>query len=352
MSKSLDEQALVIPAGLQIVAEGEAFNIGNKGDVILRGQVGFSLRRLFSEEGSVTLESTEPLTLSRVEAPNGDIRIKGALTIQTLVAKRVALMGGNLHVRQLVASEEVYLSGESLQADLIMAPRVDIDARLKGRATVLESKNDIGPNMLKGGFRLDEYLEIFPTGQALLDQYPEVKARLEGWADVLAPAESSLLKELTAPAPAPAPAPPVARPAESARARRAEQNAQPIEISSAELAGDSISIVPNSPVTDEEDERTDAHRELPESRRLEGEALYQRLSDNFLKIISHYSDVRLPPPLSTLEGLIEERRFDAIKKDLTKLWTELLQFHKREGVHVANAVTQNIQEMKKLVSDS
>lgn len=350
MSKSLDEQALVIPSGLQIVAEGEAFNIGNKGDVVLRGQVGFSLRRLFSEEGSVTLESTEPLTLSRVEAPHGDIRIKGALTIQTLVAKRVALLGGNLNVRQLVASEEVYLSGESLQADMIMAPRVDIDARLKGRATVLESKNDIGPNMLKGGFRLDEYLEIFPTGQALLDQYPEVKAHLEGWAEVVAPAESSLLKELTPPAPAPAPAP-APRPAESARARRAEQNAQPIEISSAELAGDSISIVPNSPVTYDEDERTDARRELPESRRLEGEALYQRLSDSFLKIISHYSDVRLPPPLSTLEGLIEERRFDAIKKDLTKLWTELLQFHKREGVHVANAVTQNIQEMRKLVSD-
>lgn len=340
MSKVLDDRALVIPSGIRIEVDGEALSIGNQGDVVIRGQVSFQLKRLFSEEGSVVLESATPLTLSRVEAPNGDIRLKGSITVQSLVGRRVALLGGNLTVRQIVADQEVYLSGDSLQADMVLAPRVDIDPRLKGRATVMESKNDIGPNMLKGGFRLDEYLEIFPGGKDLLEQYPDVKARLDGWGNASASADSSILAELSAPAPkAEAPA--------EASPRRRETSNEPIEISSAEVDGNAKSAQDDG--SDDSDDDNDTPRES--GKLMDIDELYQHMSDSFLKIIGSYSDVKLPPPLSTLEELIEERKFDAMKKQLTSLWNELLQYHKREGLHISNAVTQNIQEMRRLLSD-
>lgn len=342
MSQSVNNQALVIPSGIQIQAEGDAFNIGNQGDVVLRGQVSFPLRRLFSENGSIVLESQEPLTLTRVEAPNGDIRLKGNLTVQTLVAKRVAFLGGNLTVRQVVAQEEVYLSGDTLQADMVLAPRVDIDARLRGRATVLESKNDIGPNMLKGGFRLDEYLEIFPSGRELLEQYPDVKARLEGWPEVAVPGESTLLADMKAQeAGATAPAAPKA--ADAASSRRRETSNEPIEISSAELEGDNSSAHEK----EETGNWTEAAAPLVAKAGVSIDELYQHLSDSFLRIIGSYSDIRLPPPLATLEVLIEERQFDAMKEQLTGLWNDLLKYHKKEGLQIASTVTQNIQEMRR-----
>jgi len=350
MSNVLDDRALVIPSGIRIEVDGEALSIGNQGDVVIRGQVSFQLKRLFSEQGSVILESNEPLSLSRVEAPNGDIRLKGQLTVQSLVAKRVALLGGSLTVRQIVAQEEVYLAGETLQADMVLAPRVDIDARLKGRATVLESKNDIGPNMLKGGFRLDEYLEIFPTGKDLLEQYPDVKARLEGWGKEVGGSSSSLLAELSAPVAAPKVE---VKAPEAAPTRRRESNNEPIEISSAEVDGGAAksSAQDDGGDDDGDDDLSETPREVVSPKGMSVEELYQHLSDSFLKIIGSYSDVKLPPPLSTLEDLIEERKFDAMKKQLTSLWNELLQYHKREGLHIANTVTQNIQEMRRLLAD-
>jgi hypothetical protein len=79
----------------------------------------------------------------------------------------------------------------------------------------------------------------------------------------------------------------------------------------------------------------------------EDEELYHKLSESFLRIHNCYADLKLPPPLQTIETLIEERRFDVLKRQLTGLWNELLQYHKREGLHIANPVTHNIQDMKR-----
>lgn len=366
MSLPNDEQTLVIPSGFQIETSEQGLSISNSGDVILRGQVAFPLRALASRQGSVLLQGQDPVQFTRIEAPSGDIRINGNLTVHTLVAKRVIMLGGCLNARQIVASEEIWLSGETLQADMVMAPRVDIDPKLKGRATVLESKNDLGPKQLKGGFRLDEYIEIFPGGKDLLEQYPDVKSRLASWPDAAAPSESSVAAELLE-ASRHSLATASSAIGSEVRAARQAQNSQPIEISTAELEGDVLTLTEADharkellhaePAQREEEsdssaEDSDADQESEESSGpvQDLEELYQRSTDAFLKILSHYSDVKLPPPISTIEGMIEERRFEDLKGRINGLWHELLQYHKKERLQVDSTVTHNIQELKKLLA--
>lgn len=368
MSNPNDEQTLVIPSGFQVESAEEGFSIGNTGDVVLRGQVAFPLRNLTSRQGSVVLQGQDAFQMNRIEAPEGDIRVSGNLTAQTLVARRIIMLGGTLTVRQLVATEEIWLSGDNLQADMVMAPRVDIDPKLKGRATVLESKNDLGPKQLKGGFRLDEYIEIFPGGKDLLEQYPEVKSRLDSWANAKAVAESSVAAELLEASRQSLAATSSAIGSE-VRAARQAQNSQPIEISTAELEGDVLTLTEADHArkeqlqseseareqehdTDHDQDGEDAQNsQSDESPVQDLEELYQRATDTFLKILSNYSDVKLPPPISSIEGLIEERRFEDLKGKINGLWHELLQYHKKERLQVDSTVTHNIQELKKLLSN-
>lgn len=366
MSHPNDEQTLVIPSGFQVESAEEGFSIANTGDVVLRGQVAFPLRHLTSRQGSVVLQGQEAVHIHRIEAPNGDIRVSGNLTAQTLVARRIIMLGGILTARQVVATEEIWLSGDNLQADMVMAPRVDIDPKLKGRATVLESKNDLGPKQLKGGFRLDEYIEIFPGGRDLLEQYPEVKSRLDSWADASPVAESSVAAELLEASRQNLAATSSAIGSE-VRAARQAQNSQPIEISTAELEGDVLTLTeadharkeqlqPEPEAREQEhdedqDDSDDAQSSQAEESPVQDlEELYQRATDTFLKILSNYSDVKLPPPISSIEGLIEERRFEDLKSKINGLWHELLQYHKKERLQVDSTVTHNIQELKKLLS--
>lgn len=347
MTKRLDERALVIPPGVRIHAGNDGFTIGNLGDVVIHGKLSIALKRLFSEDGSVDLRTEEPVTLEQIDAPHGEVRISGPVDVRRLFGQKILFESGELKAGSMVAEQGITVKGTSLQADFIVSPSVEIDAGIKGRATVIEAQNDLGPHRLKGGFRLDEYLELFPSGEQILEQYPDVKAYLD---KTKAGKPEEATEEAT-----------------EAEDETADEDGEEIEelkpasigdvTSPGEPEGevltltDAVHTAPGRPIGGTEPMTLET-REPEELVQESTDELYQRLSECYLKIMSCYADVQLPPPLQTLESLLEERRFADLKKQITSLWNELLQYHKREGLNIAHAVTHNVQKMKQLLQEA
>jgi len=357
----VNEQAFVIPSGVRIEADADGFVLGNRGDVVVGGELSIQVKRLFSEQGDVRLKSPSSLSIGTIEASEGDVLLSGTisvdrivaggevvlsgnLTIDTIIAKRIIFAEGSLTVKSLVAEETISLEGAELKAEMILGPQVNIVGEIRGRANVVEARNEIGPNLLKGGYRLEEYLEMFPGGDTLLDQYPDIKARYGSWSE-----EASGTAHGNDGASHEEPA------ARSEVSDGGNSTGEPVRKQVFTLTESVETTVP--PRSESSVEWTSreadaavqtAHTEHAGNH----EALYTQLSECYIKIMGCYSDVTLPPPLNALENMIESRQFPQLKAQLTRIWNELLQFHKREGLHIANAVTHNVQEIKKLLQEA
>lgn len=402
MAQHNSSEALVIPSGAQFEASQQGWNVSNKGDVRLSGTPALPFLRITSQEGNVSFVTDSAVTLERIEAAQGEVHLSGSITVHSILAQRVVFEKGNLSVRSLVADQEISIQGEQLQADIILSPQVTISDRTRGRATVIESRNELGATALKGGFRLEDYLELFPNGQAQVEQYPDIKQRLEGWkqgvnrlppaptpAPVARPTVPVTTTQLTTaattppkPTPAPTTPPRPTTPVVSARptaptnlaalgpAPRPMEPLQPVSLMSAST--DEVVVLMQQDTDDQpevltqpiglRDEgyerglddilmRGDESEAAVETADEGDELLYTRLSDRFHKVLSCYSDTDLPPQISRLEKLIEERQFDTLRKELVPLYHDLLRYHKQKKQHIANAVTASIQDIKRILSD-
>ncbi len=328
MNKDHEGGTLVIPAGVRIDVGENGFRISNPGDIVIHGALDHPLDVIASSDGSVTLDAADPVTLNRIEAPRGEVKLAGELSVRTVYARRVSMVSGKLSAGSIVAEERIELEGEVLQADILATPSVEISDDLKGRATVIECVEEPGPHRLKGGFRLEEYLDLFPAGDEILAKYPDVNAYLDQ--------ASSDEAETT----------------DADSSLESIEEVEELEPSSLETAdqGDREGEV----LTLTDPVHTAPGRPLPESTK-EAQSgdddLYQYLSETYLKVIGCYTGVSLPPQLRTIERLIESRDFVTLKKRITSLWNELIQYHKREGINLGNTVTHNIQKMKQLLQD-
>ncbi len=88
----------------------------------------------------------------------------------------------------------------------------------------------------------------------------------------------------------------------------------------------------------------------PVSSKSADNELYESLYAAFLKVKNCYAD-EVPAPLQTLEGMLEARSFKKLKKRIPGLWNELIQYHKRRKLEIANVVTHNIQKMTQILQD-
>ena len=163
--------AFVLPAGVRLTMEGGALSIENTGDIVIEGTPAQDLHTLRSTGGDVLLSPPSAASLDSVAAPKGTVTINGNVSLESIVAKVVRFEGGSLKVGVIKASESIVLAGSKLEAHVVMAPKVEVNANIKGRATAIESDNELGPHKLKGGFSLAEFIDFMPEGAAMLKKH-------------------------------------------------------------------------------------------------------------------------------------------------------------------------------------
>ena len=73
------KQTLDIPQGVFFSISDNSLILGNESDVVIRGDLGYKLKKIFSNKGGVQLFPPDgvELVIEQVEAPNGNIFISG-----------------------------------------------------------------------------------------------------------------------------------------------------------------------------------------------------------------------------------------------------------------------------------
>ncbi len=99
---------------------------------------------------------------------SGTISLLGAATATTLRASEVNLQGTSVTARGVQGAKRVSIGGAKLSVDAIIAPEVQVDGKTSGRVTVIESNNELGPNAVKGCFRLADYAEMVGDANSFL----------------------------------------------------------------------------------------------------------------------------------------------------------------------------------------
>ena len=77
--------------------------------------------------------------------------------------------------------------------------------------------------------------------------------------------------------------------------------------------------------------------------------LQQELNDSLDGIISAYQGSELPPPLSILKGLFNDRKHAESKDKITDLWNALLAYHNKTGTRLQHRVTTEFNTLNTLL---
>ncbi len=200
--------ALVIPTGVRLHAGRKGVSVEHTGDILLEAAPGGDLERVISREGSVTLRGR--LRIDRVEAPNGTVLVEGPLQADHVLADVVEIAASAFQARAVRGRRRIVVGPVRVNVDVLMAPHIEIDPKATGRAPIVESHNDPGPNGIKGGFSVAEYGDLLGDAvKFLADRGLEPLEPPPSTAEV--PTASPPAPEVPT-APPPAPEPPVARP--------------------------------------------------------------------------------------------------------------------------------------------
>lgn len=291
--------AFVLPAGVRLSMEGDSLSIHNAGDIVIEGAPAGSLGALSSESGNIVLAPPKAISLKTVSAPDGNVSINGKVTAESINAKSVSFDGGTLKCKVIKASESIALKGAKLEATVVVAPQVSVEPSIKGRATAIQSANELGPHKLKGGFSLAEFVDMIPNGAEMLAQFD-----IEVEEDDEEEEEDDDEEDTSA-----------------AAADAAD-----------EVAADSDAAAP------------EAASESPDDSSPIREALSS--------IAEAYGEAELPAPIGTLNELVDGGDLRVLKDGINKIWSDLLKHHQQTDPYIPNAVTRGFQtiqlELRKL----
>lgn len=395
--------AFVVPAGVVFQITDDGVHIENQGDIVLHTDFGRTLTRVVSHGGSVELHGsatagtlsahggvtvTGALTAEQVEA-GGDVQIGGAGAVRKLVAGGAlsiggaasgshhegasVQVGGDAHVDQVRGAGAVQIAGAfgggtvrggdvqlggavtargiqgarsvrigagKVQIDAVIAPEVHLDARTSGRITVVESQNEVGPNAVKGGFRLADYEEMFGNPEQFLAD--RGLHTLDGSAPPpAAPAPTKKARsEPPPPPPPPEPAPVVAEPAPVAP--------PPDPVDDAPTVVTDAPAPTPTPVQMEIDE-VEEEPSAPAGTTVPEHPLHPQLMDAVTKILDCYGGAEVPPAVLHLRTLIDTHEYDQVRAEITTIWSDLLKFHQKKGMRIQHQVTTTFNTINSLV---
>ena len=202
---------LLIPDGVRISSSVRGISIHHKGDVVLNGPIDSRIAAITSTRGSITLKGEQQvdeiraergsifldgeMRLGKVVSGSGNVTMHGQIRADEVEASSGSVvLSGEHRIKTIRAAEDLQVSGSlrgtsikgrdvvlnadqlevgavegTLRVDLgectykveiVIAPQVTVHGNSTGRINVIESNNELGPNKLKGRFRLAEYAEF------------------------------------------------------------------------------------------------------------------------------------------------------------------------------------------------
>ncbi len=285
--------AFVLPAGVKLTLDGDALSIDNPGDIVIEGLPAQKLKTLTSG-GDVTLTPPKSVSLQSIHAPEGTVTVKGRVTVGFIEAADVEFSGGTLKVKVIKASNQAVLSGTKLEADVVVAAAVEISPDLKGRATAIQSENELAAHKLKGGFDLAEFVSLMPGGADILEAHgipvPEVE--------------------------------------------------------------DDDDDDDDDDEDDDDDDDDGAAREGPAPEQPVApqvpDDLRGQVEEALEKIQAAYEDEQ-PPPIALLAQLVADGDFAGLKMQINTIWSDLLKHHQQTGLYISNTVTHMFQTIQLLM---
>jgi hypothetical protein len=418
--------AFVVPAGVTFQIGEDGVHIENRGDIVLHTDFGRTLTRVVSHEGAIELhtgasvgllsarngitvhgpldaaeiESGGDVTvggdgsLKRVKAAGalsvagnvtgghiaagsvrvegdaqvdqlhatGSVNVAGAFTGGTVRGQDVTLAGPSVTARGIQGGRSVSVAGGKVQVDAIIAPEVLLDARTSGRVTVIESQNEVGPNAVKGGFRLADYEEMFgDPAQFLADRGLNALGDAPPAPPVPAAASSAPAAAPPAPASVAMPPPPSAAassPLDAPAPRRAPPAAPP-DPGMADPEPETPTVVTPAPTPtpvqmeidepDDESHGAAAPVATPPVADVPEHPLHPQLMDAVIKILECYGAAEVPPAVNHLRTLIDTRQYDQVRAEITTIWSDLLKFHQKKGMRIQHQVTTTFNTINSLV---
>jgi hypothetical protein len=341
-------ESLDLGGGLTAGADVRAgdFNAGN--DVSVRGTLS-ARRGTFAGSASITggLNSDMLNVVGLVSAG-------GAVTVGTVRAGDIAFTGESVTARGLQARNSIQIGPGRVQIDAIIAHEVRVDARTSGRATIIESQNDLGTNAVKGGFRLADYAEMFGDPAAYLADRG-LTAPGEAWPAPSAPSAPPAAPQASVAAAPAAVVPPAPQfsPVVAAPVVRVAPSTPAVVEASPVKAAEPVIVEAVSAESDE-DEPVDLDGE-PEPVDVEPVAapaahpLHDELVESVEKIVERYADAELPPAVEHLRSLIARQGYDEVRAEITTIWSDLVKFHQKRGLRIQHQVTTTFNTINALV---
>jgi hypothetical protein len=315
-----------IPDGITLDLTETSLSIKYDGSIRLTQTLGRDIGDI-DAAGDVELKLDKVVGTIRA---GGTLTIKGEVDATSLHAREIILGRKSIRCRAISATERITIGASKLSVDAIIAPEISLDSKASGRVTVIESNNDRGASKIKGGFSISDYDDMFGNaddwlaerGLSRLGATPPVKKKM-------------------------------AAPSDTADVEPQDEEEIEIEIDDEDIEDPlSLSIDDIEPLLDqgeEEDATADAPSDGPITS-VDAE-LYEMLAEALGRITTCYEDVDLPPAVSELQLLVEQRDYDALRANITDVWNGLLGFHHKRGIRPHHQVTHAFNVIHGLVQD-
>lgn len=276
-----------------------------------------------------TLHAKGPLTLrgavEAIEAVSEDsVHVEGRVSAERLRAPLVRVGSGECTAKAIQGLRTVHLGAARLTVEIVIAPQVEVTPQATGRVNVIECRNELAPNGLKGGFGLAEYAEF--TG---IDADDFLRRRG--------------LSPLGAVAPELAPVP------GSAASQGLDLSEDLITLNSEneepEASQQDIREADLEPVEHSEELDLDDPAALARPH----DEFQAQLLDTVDQIASSYASAEEPPSITALRELVQSRQYDRVRDQLTPLWNDLIRYHQKRNLRVAHKVTIKFNALNTLV---
>ncbi|MEL6347429.1 MAG: hypothetical protein AAFV53_30215 [Myxococcota bacterium] len=89
--------------------------------------------------------------------------------------------------------------------------------------------------------------------------------------------------------------------------------------------------------------------ELAENASNDPDPIYTKMMDTVQRIEACYEGSELPPAVSQLHELVQDRDYLGIRDDITNIWNRLLKFHQKRGLRIQPQVTTTFNTINTIV---
>lgn len=397
-------QPFVIPSGVRFLIAETGISIEHAGDVILHGALPRKVETIRSTEGSIVLRGD--MEVQTLDAPQGTVRMEGAIKANRVTGNVVEIVGTAFQAKAVRATHQVVVGPTRITADVLIAPRIDINPKASGRIPVVDCHNDLGATAIKGCFSIKEYEELIGNASSFLaergvtaleeggeaaaaeEEDPEEERsgaviEAQGLDDAPAqePAEEPVEDPDTYPGPSVAPPAgkgfqvtlevpesfepelelptPILSESVGTVVEPDEMAVTPIESEPIEVAAEPVPDEEPEPVSGPATVRVDRPEPLevvamPEEDLvvLADDPTYTSLMDTLRSLSECYDGGDEPPVLGDLRKMVEQRDYEGVRVRLPHIWNELVKYHREKGLRIRRQVTTTFNSIMNLVKNA